>query len=189
MAIKSQPFPRHWHHFLSIEDDLLLASRWVDFDQPNFQTFSIELARLLMSCSAEADVIAKQICRKLSPQSQAKSINKYQDILIERFPELPECEVYLHRFGLTLTPWFNWAETATPPDWWTANNKVKHHRVESFEMASLGHTLNSAAGLFVLLLIHYGLTGKRKLEPAPELFDCSHYGLNDGDNLFLLVQG
>ena len=189
MAITSNPFPRHWHHFLSIEDDVLYASRWIDFDEPNFGTYSIELARLLMACSAEADVVAKQICAALEPTANASSINKYQEVITEHWPQLCECEVYLHRFGMILRPWSNWAEERTPPDWWTAYNKVKHHRTESFGMATLQHALNSAAGLFILVLIHYGIAGKRKLEPLPKIFDSSHFGLNDGDNLFLLVQG
>ena len=188
MAIISRSFPRHWNHFLSLEDDLILASRWIDFDQPNYDCYSIELARLLMSCSAEVDVIAKQICRKVAPSARAASINSYRNVIVNEYPRLPDNEVYLFRFGLTLTPWSNWNSADTPPEWWTAYNKVKHHRVESFQMATLKHTLNSASALFTLLLIHYGLSGKRRLEPRPRLFESAHYGSLDANSVLLLVQ-
>jgi len=52
----------HWNYFFAIEDDLATLSRYVEFHEDNFTTYSIEIARILMTavarsrCSAEGDM-------------------------------------------------------------------------------------------------------------------------------------
>ena len=61
------------------------------------------------------------------------------------------------------------------PDWWRAYNKVKHERNSHFKEASLINTLNSTAGLFILLLLfHRKLAESGRLSPNPILFRAGH---------------
>lgn len=45
--------------------------------------------------------------------------------------------------------------TTKSPLWWTAYNKVKHHRHTDFERATLKNFLNAVAGLFVAVVHLY----------------------------------
>ncbi len=178
MGIKTGKTPKHWNYFLSIEEDVAEVSRWVEFDKANFSCFSIQLARLLMVASAECDVIAKRLSADINEGAKAQSINRYREIIVERYPKFPESKVEIPQFGLELTPWLNWRETKCPPLWWSANNKVKHHRNDEFNKATLENTLNSVAGLFVLLTAYYGRR-ERSVTPAPTLFEPSEFAYID----------
>lgn len=185
MVIETAKIPKHWNYFLCIEDDLLHLSRWIEFAPENFGCFSVELARLLMTCSSEVDVVAKALCARISQTAAASSINRYRDVLASHYRNMPQNRVFAPRYGLTLSPWTNWAEPNSPPDWWLANNKIKHHRDENFHLASLQHTLNAAAGLFTLLILYYSDRSK-PLTPVPRLFHSEKYAYRDGDMLVFL---
>src|SRR3546814_9304999 len=122
-----------------------------------------------MTCSSETDVVAKALCARINASAGAASINKYRDLLTAHYRNLSTNQIQVPRFGLTLTPWENWAQPNNPPDWWTANNKVKQHRGEHFNLASLHNTLNAASGLFTLLILYYG-NREHRLTPLPRLF-------------------
>jgi len=155
VSIRHHEIPSHWNYFLCIEKDIERLSRYIEFSEANEKVYSIELARLLMTASAEADVIVKALCRAINPNSSATSINAYQIELLAAFPMLPSAEVSLPRYGLTFHPWTNWKDDKNPPAWWTGNNKVKHHRSEKFTEANLKNVLNSVAALLALLLLFY----------------------------------
>lgn len=188
MGIHIQRIPKHWNYFLCIEEDILALSRWIEFAEENFGCYSLELARLLMVCASEVDVVAKALCRRIQVATAASSINRYQALLIEKYPTLPSNRVGVPRFGLTLTPWGNWSKPNSPPLWWTANNKVKHHRSEHFNEASLQNVLNSAAGLFVLLVLYYGLR-EASIAPASQLFEPDRIAFRDGSYFVFRNQG
>ncbi len=187
MGIQVRKIPKHWNYFLCIEEDLFGLSRWIEFSEANFKCYSLELARLLMVCASEVDVVGKALCKRIAPAKSVGSINRYQAVLVSQYPTLPTNQVEVPRFGLTLTPWTNWSRQDRPPLWWTANNKVKHHRSEHFDKASLEHVLNAAAGLFVLLVLYYGLR-EASITPASQLFEPNGFAYRDGD-YFVFRQG
>jgi hypothetical protein len=178
MAIQHAPIPLHWNYFFSLEDDVLSLSRWIELCADNESVYSIELARLLMTASAEADVVAKALCKSVSPDSRASSINAYQKVLLPIFPHLPQAAVSIPRFGQRMSPWENWASADTPPDWWTANNKVKHHRASNFSDANLKNVLNSISGLFILLIL-LDAQSNLSLIPGPRVFEPLSYAYRD----------
>ncbi len=134
MGIIQQPVTSsHWNYFLSLEEDLIKLSRWIEFDEKNFNCFSIELVRMLMVASSEVDVVAKMLCKKISGNNRARSINAYQDIIVSEYENIVTSTIPMPKYGLTLTPWSEWKEHQSPPFWWQANNKVKHHRTEHIQ--------------------------------------------------------
>lgn len=162
----------HWNYFLSIESDVLILSRYVDFSEANFECYSIEIARILFASASEADVIAKAICKITDPKSKADNILKYQDVMTTHFKSIERFKILMPRFGLEFEPWSNWGCPRTPPDWWTAYNKVKHRRDQYFAMGTLRNCLNSVAGLFSLLFLFYKKQAQDgELIPLPQLFD------------------
>jgi hypothetical protein len=129
----------HWNHFLALEQDLDQLSRYVDFSG-NDDTYSLEIARLLLGASSEVDVVLKQICKRFQPTSVASSINAYYPEVTANCPNFINYEVQIPRYGLTHRPWGNWAANQ-PPIWWSDHNKVKHQRDQHFDKATLKNCL------------------------------------------------
>ncbi len=179
MPTHTGPTNEHWNYFLSIERDLETLSRYVELDPRNFACFSIEIAKIVLAAGAEIDVVCKQLCKQLNPQCKAARINAYEDEILIHHPNIPDFQVLLPRFGLTLQPWNEWRFKDRVPFWWTAYNKVKHHRHSHYHAANLENALNAAAGLFVIVLYLYKDKAKfGELLPSPELLsvDQAHKG-------------
>lgn len=170
MAITASDTLLHWNYFLSVEEDIVRLSRFIEFDKRNFYCFSLEIVRLLVAAAAEVDIVCKQICQQINPGSGASSINQYRDEITSVYPAIIEFEVVAPRYGLTLRPWDNWRTPGLPPDWWTAYNKIKHERHTDYYRANLHNVLNAVAGLYVACLYFY----KDKAENA-ELVPPSAY--------------
>ncbi len=188
MAKSHYEIPAHLNYFLCIEDDLQRLSRWIEFSPDNEAVYSIELARLLMTASAEVDVVAKALCKSIDKKSKAENIKDYYSVLIAAVPMLPSAKVLMPRYGLTFCPWSNWGieDKYTSPDWWTGNNDVKHHRAEHFYQANLKNVLNATAGLLLLLLLLYS-KDSHYLSPAPKLFLPRSFAILEGESLRLLI--
>jgi hypothetical protein len=72
---------------------------------------------------------------------------------------------------LQLTPWDEWKKADGVPLWWTAYNKIKHHRHSEYPQANLKNALNSVAGLFIMVLHLYREKAQQgELLPSPRLF-------------------
>lgn len=186
MTIVHHTVSMHLNYFSCLEDDLLQLSRWIEFSAENESTYSIELARLLMTAAAEVDVVAKALCKAIDRDRNASSINVYQSVLIKAVPMLPGAEVDMPRFGMVFHPWANWVNEANPPDWWQGNNKVKHHRADHFRQANLKNVLNSVGGLLVLLLL---LSSKYNynFSHSPRLFVPKTFAVNERNVLRLII--
>jgi hypothetical protein len=172
--IEESPTPQHWNYFLALESDLSTLSRYLEPTQANFDAYSLELARLLFAAASEVDVVAKQLCRRLSAESSAGRINAYREEITRHHPEIASAQVSIPKFGLSFIPWECWARNENPI-WWTAYNKVKHERHDHFSKASLKNALNAVGGLFTLLLFHYSQEARAgELSPDPVLFRVGH---------------
>lgn len=168
----------HWNYFLALEKDLEQISRYIEFCPANFDTYSIELAHLLLSAASEVDTLAKCICNILSPSKKAEKINQYRDVIrsseeTETYPflvgkknapiaaekhkkRLSALKVYIPRYSLEFAPWASWAEDETP-DWWHSYNRVKHERNRFFSEATLNNALHAVAALLALNYVHFRL--------------------------------
>jgi len=155
MGIHYQESKIHWNYFLSIEKDFEKLSRYVEFTESNNSTFSIELARLIMASTQEVDVIMKKLCKLVDNNSSAESIGNYKTIINQHIPDFHQEKVFIPRFGMNSKPWTNWRTDDLHPEWWTANNKIKHRRTEFFERANLKNAFNSIGGLFITTLYFY----------------------------------
>lgn len=169
MTIQVSESLLHWNYFIALEDDLSEVSRYIEFSEKNFHTYSIELAHLLLASASEVDVVSKEICQLLDPDSNPSNIDGYKSIITNGVPNFSDELVLIPRFGLTLQPWINWGGKQNP-FWWQKYNKVKHQRSDHFEDANLNNALNSMAGLFVSVFHFYRLT---------QGFDATEQGYKD----------
>lgn len=155
MAIHYKKSKIHWNYYLAIQQDFELISRYVEFSELNNDTFSIELARIIMSASQEVDVIMKGICNLLK-QTKTKNINEYKVVIKEYLPELIDEKVFISRFSMTGKPWENWKGDENPI-WWKANNNLKHQRTEHFQEATLKNAFNAIGALLIVNIYFYKL--------------------------------
>lgn len=170
MAIIESSKLTHWNYFLAIEEDTDRLARFIEFTTNNFSTYSVEMARILFASASEVDVIAKLLCTQVASARKAKNINDYKNILNPHFQKIKKLQVFITRYGLTLTPWDEWKSNQNP-SWWGAYNKVKHKRNQHFHEANLKNTLNAITGLYILLLYYYEQEmDNAKLKPSPKLF-------------------
>jgi hypothetical protein len=170
MAIVASKLEPHSNYLLALDSDFAHLSRYVEFQPENYNCFSIEIARLLFAAASEVDVVCKQICHIIDPSSKAHTIGAYRKEICAEFPKLPTMAVLLPRFGLTLHPWDEWQRKDDVPVWWTAYNKVKHHRDTDLHRGNLKNALNAFAALFLMLLHRYKEKGAGgQLRPSPQL--------------------
>jgi len=144
----------HWNYFLALEQDFQVVSRFIEPCESNNNTFSIELARIIMASAQEVDVVLKSLCKLLDEEANAGGIKKYFKTVSEHIPEMLDEEVRITRFSMSSKPWENWEEEK-PPRWWTANNKIKHHRSSQYHKATLKNAYNSLAALLIVTSYFY----------------------------------
>ena len=172
MPIRQPESFLHWNYFLALESDLERLSRYVEFTEHNFHTYSIEIAHLLLATASEVDVVAKKLCARHRPKPKAEGINAYCDVLKTAYPDMGQMEVSVPRYGLSLMPWDKWRKNE-PPQWWSDHNKVKHHRSDHFHAAHLQNVLNAMGALFIVaVLLYKGETERHWIAPVPVLFNA-----------------
>jgi hypothetical protein len=166
----------HNHHldfFLSIESDLEMCSRYVEFSSANFPTYSTEFSRIIMAASAEIDTLCKELCRLIDPTRSVKNIREYGECIRGEYPEIDRIEVELPRYGIKLKPWDKWFVNGSP-SWWTSYNKIKHDRYNCFDQATLHHGLSAVSALLIIMLYFYHKKDGKELQinafHAPKLF-------------------
>lgn len=126
----------HWNYFLALERDLETTSRYIEFIEANFETYSIELAHLLLASSSEIDVVIKGLCALIAPGEKRENIDDYRKIIKSHLPEFIDESIFINRYGISLKPWDNWLGEVNP-NWWRSYNKVKHERDIYFDQANL----------------------------------------------------
>ena len=75
MGINKTKSPLHWRYFLLLEEDLMLLARYIEFARDNYDSYSVELGRILLSAGSEVDVVAKQVCQKVDPRLKLKTLD------------------------------------------------------------------------------------------------------------------
>lgn len=178
MGIKQGESRFHWNYFLALESDVQNLSRYVEFCDDNWQTYSIEIAHLMLSVCSEVDIVAKIICAEAG-EGSCENMRDFRMVLDAKYSRISSMQVQMPQFGLTFTPWQNWDQNKKP-NWWQAYQDVKHNRDTEYPKANLKNLLNAISGLFVLLVIyHKKVQDLRFIEPIPQLLEV------DGDIAYI----
>ena len=164
----------HWNYFLSLEDEMLEIRKYVDFNEKNFNTFSMKFMKLHLAVCSEIDTFAKVLANQIHPKllklDESPSITKWWYLIQDWYDEIDHKTVRALN-SLDLNPWNNFRvepnrnkkncykliEGYKTPSWWTAYNDLKHKRTivrkgrkSNFETANLGNVCNAFAGLYIL---------------------------------------
>ena len=174
MADLKQFVKSYWDYFLELEEQLLETKRYVDFDQTNERTYSIEYLKLYQAVCSEIDVVAKEIASDLNVKFKVDSgtnITKWGYELQQQFPTIKIKKVLFNE-GCSVTPFENWeyewaiskdgkrylrlVQGMSNPEWWTSYNKVKHQRIglvtgtKYFQLANQKNLISAFSALFLL---------------------------------------
>ena len=142
----------YWKHYLVIEEDFVKTHRYVELDENNFTTFSVEYTKLLKSIGSEFDVVSKEICKFYGHDNKNK-IYEYAPIIIRNFTDLCDQRLEIKdNNSIVVEPLKDWRVQPQhkSPKWWTSYNKIKHDRVNNYAQASLENVLLGLASLFLV---------------------------------------
>ena len=157
----------YWNYYIELEDQLLETKKYVDFDESNYKTFSVEYLKLLQATCSEIDVVGKIIAEYYDnsfKKVENKNIQKWGLLVHSAFPEIETSTVSFLN-DKEIAPWTNWdyetyydkgnkfryrlKDGKKTPAWWMAYNKVKHERTSPYKE---GKTNYSRANLENLIL-------------------------------------
>jgi len=152
--ITEGPKLHYWNYFLAIESDLEKLSRYIEFSEDNLNTYSIELAQILLTAASEVDVLLKDILTLMEVPLERNNMYCYRNAIVEHLPGMIQERVYVGRSSLIFQPWDNLLDDKAP-FWWEGYNSVKHHRNQFFPNANLQNTLNAVGGLLIVVIYYY----------------------------------
>lgn len=170
-------------YFQLLEKELENIGRYIDFDQKNFRTFSLEILKLYQAICSEIDAIAKIVAyltnKSFKYGERNVNIQKWwyqiQNEHLSCYPNTRLQDLNVKFNGnINLTPFANFEyelgnkkriklkNNASTPKWWVSYNKVKHGRsffildskVTNYSLANLENLLNSFSALFILMLLY-----------------------------------
>lgn len=165
----------HWDYLVSLSKELETCSRYIEFTESNYSTFSTELTKLYLSSCAETDAVLKQICKRVAPKRNSSNIDHYRRTISEYVPAILSEVILLFGDRLSLCPFENWKNDQNPI-WWQSHNDVKHTRDEFYKEANLENTVRAISGLMVSCLYLYSLkkTGEADLNAKKEFIRRIH---------------
>lgn len=164
-----------WNYFLVLESDFYKTTRFVELNELNYKTFSLEYTKLLLSVCSEIDVICKELCIHIDPSKKRKNINDYRAIIKNKFPKFETTKVTIEKFGIEIIPWKEFNENKNP-NWWKSYNDVKHDRIINYIEANQQNVIHSISGLLVLLLYLYKFVNNDECKSGTKLFDSPGMG-------------
>ena len=166
----------HWNYFIALENDIDNISHYIELSRYNKNTYSIELAKLLMTASSEIDVILKMICNIYGEKTE--NINEYKNCVKKYCKNMINEKYFINKYLMSGKPWFCWSKKDDKnPIWWKAYNSVKHSRNISFRDAKLENVLNAVGALLICNIYYYSLKFSLtmveaidKLKPESKIF-------------------
>jgi hypothetical protein len=172
----------HWRHYLALEREFLEIAQYIEICQENFHVHSIKFSHLLMASASEFETVGGMIRDKSGIRGTGiNSILETIDCIEGTFKET---EIDIPLYQLKLKPLEECAQK-TPPSWWTAYNKVKHHRTTHFNEANLINSLMSMCSLLMMLARYYHL---KKMEELPNQQISISLALSDLNGSIRLFQ-
>lgn len=146
----------YWKQYRLLERDLLQTDEYVSIDSNNYNTFSSQYIKLLLTTCSEMDSIAELLCGTYGDKIPYGIKNKL-DKLIEKYPNLKKYRVNTkYPYGImNITPMDKFNDSIS--NWWQAYNDIKHRRTQTNEAgrynytkANLKNVLYAMAALYIL---------------------------------------
>lgn len=146
----------YWKQYRLMEREFVLTDDYVSIDKDNYDTFSTQYTKLLLTICSEIDSIVEVLC-SLHEDRIPKGIKNKLDALIEEYPNLKNYRVNTrYPYDIkNISPLVKFSDSVS--DWWQAYNMIKHNRLGSNEAgrfnytkANLKNVLYAIAALYIL---------------------------------------
>lgn len=139
-----------WEYYLLLESDFVQTLNYVELSSDNYNAFSKEYAKQLLSIGSEVDVICKKLCAYIDPQGTFEKMSHYQPTL-SGYSDFMNGTVIHVVTREEVKPFEAWITGNSLP-WWTSYNTVKHNRLENDNRkeANLKNVFHALAGLYSL---------------------------------------
>ncbi len=171
--------------YVTIEEELERALRYVDPCEENAGVFSIKFAEIIRAAANAYEIMAKELDAKFYARKGNIKLSIYDYLALDvhlnlaiqtvthfsaqgTFPQHPEvCQPFVRLAA--------WDKVSVPdqnhvPCWWTGYNKIKHTNQGLKDHATLANALAATAALFLLIERVFGfgvLQGGFYKEPGP----------------------
>lgn len=175
-------FRNYWKFYLQLEREFIELTQYIEFVPANYNVYSIKLMQLLLTIGSEVDSVMKEMCA--IKDKDRPSIADYASILLVRYPQITSQKVCVFNRSLEITPFANWDKEKASQSlyFWEIYNKVKHHRAENFQLASLEVVANALSALFLLNMYNFNAIYLKKgnlMHNIPETADESKLFFRD----------
>lgn len=136
---------QYWRYYLSLEKDFIQLTRYVGLYEENFNVFSDEIHKQLISVGVEFENISKKICEILG-------INLPDRANITHFSQwIPQKEIkVITIYSLSqfiLLP-FKIENGDAQWKWWNNYNSIKHNRLFNYKEVTFKNLLDALSALF-----------------------------------------
>jgi len=141
-------------NFVSLEAQLERCLDYIPFITPNLTVVSPKFIPLILESCSLIDSIFSKLSGKDSERNNLKAYSmKFEEVL-----ELDEkITLFLPTTLQPLCPFKGW--TKSIPEWWDAYNKLKHDRLNNYQVASTANAVLSLAGLHQVMACNKDFIG------------------------------
>lgn len=166
----------HLNYLVHLDRDLEICSRYIDFSEDNFSTYSNELAKILLAAGSEADVVFKLLCKRIDSKASLGGIGDYKSIILKSYSRFIDFKTYIPSKKMYLKPWQDWRGLDNNRlEWWDSYSKVKHARHSHMASANLKHTLLAFSGLMSLIYYCYSIDQEKNMFTIPIMTKFIHH--------------
>lgn len=150
------------NHYKLLEDDFKSTFAYVTLEPDNYDTYSSIYLKILLSIGSEIDILKKYLA-SLIKSGFKEGKDDANKIIVNFDNEFQNLEIKLFSNGEIIKPW----DYNKEPDWWTAYNEIKHHRLavavklnskkSYYQFANLRNVLYALSALYSLEMYVYRL--------------------------------
>lgn len=181
---------QYWRYYLSLEKDFIQLTRYVGLYEENFNVFSDEIHKQLISVGIEFENISKKICEILNiPLSKEANIGEFKQWIPKI--EVKVVNIYsLNHFNLLP---FEITNKKIYLKWWNSYNSIKHNRLFNYKEITFKNLLDALSALFYAEMFLIKEIGQRNNEvDVPdeysklfqiENWNVKHQTIQIGDNV------
>ncbi len=178
----------HWNYLLSLEKDIIRLSNFIEFNEANFDTYSIELLKMNLAIGSEIDVVLKLLCKSYYPEGNFNKITHYKKFINENLSEIISETISIPRYDITFKPFEEVGiieETEyRSPFWWKNYNSIKNKRDSEYSKANLRNLIYSFGALVLINL--YRILKTKDIKNLRDLYNhvdsLSLYNIGDKYN-------
>jgi hypothetical protein len=133
-------------NFITLETDLLKCLEYIPFIDSNMGIVSPKFIPIIMEGCSIIDSIFYDLSEKDSNRYNLKS---YAEEFEETLELSENISLFLFAPLKPISPFKGW--TKEQPEWWVAYNKLKHNRINNYNLSTISSAINTLTALHQLI--------------------------------------